>query len=417
MTYDDEVRLSFQNNGPYDSVEVFRDCTRIAVLAGDAAAHVDRDAGPGIRQYAVRGVRGGVASDLARSSLRVGVGAVLQQGITWPALYPQQLARDPVDGSFYVVGSYPGDERNIHHFDRNFEYVDTREALADPEWQVATHAVRRRPGEPGELWYVTWKQPVPLGGVSSQRFLLVTETLAGSLVGQVEMTSSVPTPTNGFIRYPTGLAWDPEKDTFLFLERNSRTFVEMATDGSKVREFTHPDPPFQNFVFALGVSIVPERGTFFYTTALRHDHQVTLVREMTFAGVPTGVEIPLDGVPHDVTGISVSGPDLIAVGTYRFPEILRIKAFPELPTPFIRGDSDGSGTVNLTDVIVTLEYLFRSGPRPACEDGADADDSSSLNLTDPVVTLQALFLGAKPLAAPYPAPGQDPTPDGLRCGA
>jgi len=52
--------------------------------------------------------------------------------------------------------------------------------------------------------------------------------------------------------------------------------------------------------------------------------------------------------------------------------------------PFVRGDSDSNGSREITDAIVTLRYLFLSGPAPACLDAADADDSGSLNLTDPV---------------------------------
>ena len=103
---------------------------------------------------------------------------------------------------------------------------------------------------------------------------------------------------------------------------------------------------------------------------------------MTLDWVPTRVEIPLECLPNEVTGISVHGSDLVAVGTKRFAELLKLKAFEELPPPFVRGDTDASGDLNLTDPIATLNYLF---------------------------------LGDPPPPAPYPGFDEDPTTDSLTC--
>lgn len=83
--------------------------------------------------------------------------------------------------------------------------------------------------------------------------------------------------------------------------------------------------------------------------------------------------------------------------------------------PFIRGDANGDGEVNFTDVMTSLDYLFRRGATPACMDAADANDDGGLNLTDPVVTILFLFAGGAPLPPPTGSPGADPTPDELGC--
>lgn len=87
--------------------------------------------------------------------------------------------------------------------------------------------------------------------------------------------------------------------------------------------------------------------------------------------------------------------------------------------PFVRGDCNASGTVNLTDVIGLLFFLFPplGGPPPtvACADACDANDSGTLNLTDPVVILNYLF--GMP-SIPLPPPQQcanDPSGDLLAC--
>jgi hypothetical protein len=87
--------------------------------------------------------------------------------------------------------------------------------------------------------------------------------------------------------------------------------------------------------------------------------------------------------------------------------------------PFIRGDTDASGTVDLTDGVATLNFLFLGGRAPLCADAADADDSGDLTVSDAVVTFNFLFLGGPPLPEPGPfACGGDPSPsDGLSCEA
>jgi len=81
---------------------------------------------------------------------------------------------------------------------------------------------------------------------------------------------------------------------------------------------------------------------------------------------------------------------------------------------FKRGDSDGSCTVNITDGVFILDYLFQGGPEPTCMDAADTDDTGSVEITDPVYLLNHLFLGG-----PAPPPpgidsvGSDDTADSL----
>jgi len=83
---------------------------------------------------------------------------------------------------------------------------------------------------------------------------------------------------------------------------------------------------------------------------------------------------------------------------------------------FKRGDADGNQSVELTDAVYLLSYLFLGGPRLSCEDAGDFDDSGSLELTDAVVSLAYLFLGGPPSPAPGPkACGPDPTGDPLTC--
>jgi hypothetical protein len=88
---------------------------------------------------------------------------------------------------------------------------------------------------------------------------------------------------------------------------------------------------------------------------------------------------------------------------------------PRLLRPFLRGDVEENGILNLTDGVVILLYLFAGREAPACLDAADVDDSGTINITDAVALLGFLFQGGPPPRPPYPEPGLDPTPDGLVC--
>jgi hypothetical protein len=91
----------------------------------------------------------------------------------------------------------------------------------------------------------------------------------------------------------------------------------------------------------------------------------------------------------------------------------RVNIVPD-GTPFVRGDSNGDATVNITDARHALNYLFLRGATPPCLDAADANDDGKLNITDPIAILILLFRGGSPLPPPA-TPGLDPTADGLDC--
>jgi hypothetical protein len=84
---------------------------------------------------------------------------------------------------------------------------------------------------------------------------------------------------------------------------------------------------------------------------------------------------------------------------------------------FRRGDADASGSMNITDGVFILNFLFVGGPTPSCLDAADADDSGVVNITDGIYVLGFLFLGGPPPPAPFPDCGVDPSADSVACEA
>ncbi|MGE3167138.1 MAG: dockerin type I repeat-containing protein, partial [Planctomycetota bacterium] len=96
----------------------------------------------------------------------------------------------------------------------------------------------------------------------------------------------------------------------------------------------------------------------------------------------------------------------------------RVIAFTEsFGTPFVRGDCNGSGGVDIADAVFLLAALFSGGATPSCDDACDTGDDGTVDIADAVSLLGALFGGAAPPPAPHPTCGLDPTADSLGCGA
>jgi len=142
------------------------------------------------------------------------------------------------------------------------------------------------------------------------------------------------------------------------------------------------------------------------------------------SGGPAFIEV--DGVPC-IAGLNSwgEGGNGIRVGQYGSRDYqTRVSRYlgwldtqVDFPTAagFVRGDSDADGSLELTDAVFTLAYLFQNGRAPACLKAADADDDGTVNLTDAVYALNFLFLGRGAPPPPFAACGLDPTTDEVTC--
>ena len=82
--------------------------------------------------------------------------------------------------------------------------------------------------------------------------------------------------------------------------------------------------------------------------------------------------------------------------------------------PFLRGDCNADGRVDIADGVSTLNVLFVGGEEPPCRDAADTNDSGVLDISDAVAIFNHLFADGD--APPMPGPsvcGPDPTRDEL----
>ena len=120
---------------------------------------------------------------------------------------------------------------------------------------------------------------------------------------------------------------------------------EFDTEGNALGRFPHPEPPYQNFVFNLGLAVNEQDRTLLFTTSAYGDHGITKVLEMNFEGNLTGFALPLPGLGNEIRDIELYGRELVAIGSGSFSELLRIKFTDTLPAPFLRGAAATSGEV------------------------------------------------------------------------
>ncbi|MEE2889450.1 MAG: hypothetical protein VX404_03315 [Planctomycetota bacterium] len=83
--------------------------------------------------------------------------------------------------------------------------------------------------------------------------------------------------------------------------------------------------------------------------------------------------------------------------------------------PFIRGDCNGSGFLNIADAIILLNYLFGLSSGVTCPDACDPNDDEQTNIADAIYLLAALFTGGASPLPPYPTCGDDPEGVQLLC--
>ena len=134
----------------------------------------------------------------------------------------------------------------------------------------------------------------------------------------------------------------------------------------------------------------------------------TQATDVDFSGLPESISAVVpEGLAAGPTEVTVGAPGGTRSNAVTI-EVLSSGA------PFVRGDVDHSGSINVTDAVKILRHLF-AGLEIPCEDAADADDTGEINLTDAVYALNYLFTKGPEIPAPFPDSGSDGTDDDLGC--
>ncbi len=123
------------------------------------------------------------------------------------------------------------------------------------------------------------------------------------------------------------------------------------------------------------------------------------------------VRIPLFGMSDSTDEGGTYGFEDVPAGTYevRFSragylsvDTLLKFAFPVTmdiildPASYVAGDADGSGEIDIDDVVFLIAYIFSSGPAPAPYVSGDADGSGCIDIDDVVYLIDHIFGGDVP---------------------
>ena len=118
-------------------------------------------------------------------------------------------------------------------------------------------------------------------------------------------------------------------------------------------------------------------------------------------------------MPPDALAANGLRADDTAVASDHLPRVADLAPAQDR-TPFLRGDANSDGSIDISDGISILGYLFLGESQPGCLDSSDSDDSGQVDLSDGILIFNFLFLGGD-------APGTvracrtDTTEDGLDC--
>jgi hypothetical protein len=103
------------------------------------------------------------------------------------------------------------------------------------------------------------------------------------------------------------------------------------------------------------------------------------------------------------TGLALSGSGLLAgtpshSGQIDFTAKVQDQASGTANKPYsfmiyMNGDADGSGTIDISDAVYLITYIFAGGPAPNPLGRGDADCSSSIDISDAVYLIAYIFSG------------------------
>ena len=221
---------------------------------------------------------------------------------------------------------------------------------------------------------------------------------------------------------PNCVAFGPEGDIYVANQFPSHVGL-FNPGGDAVDEFS--DATLSSL---MGVAVYD--GLVYVTGGASHNVGVFDLAGQHVETISSGVVLSPQGIAFDAEGnytISSFSNGKVATfsrdGTLLFEfesagvEVARSIAFEplEVSVPFIRGDFNRDSTVDISDGVAILKFLFLGAAASRCRDAADVDDNSEVEITDTIALLNHLFLGGGAPPEPFPTAGEDPTEDGLGC--
>ena len=125
-----------------------------------------------------------------------------------------------------------------------------------------------------------------------------------------------------------------------------------------------------------------------------------------------GLKIPNENAPPDPPESLPDVHNLVMLGDSPVRPTLDDGGGVDIRRGFVRGDANKDDGVDISDPVYLLDYIFRGGKVPPCQDAADANNDTRLDISDPIWLLNYLFKGGPQPSEPFPQAGVDPSDDG-----
>lgn len=402
----DDVTLVWTAGDAYDEIRIARNGQTIASgLPGTTTTYEDRDLAPGAYAYEVTGLIGGARSPAARCEVTIVpppeglVCAIIADAgtvrLAWtnPMLYETiAIARNG-----QAIAQLPG---------ATAEYIE--EAPEPGTWTYAVTGIALGSESAPATCTFTVLEPVrAVACVADGTTVMLSWTLGGAYVEirvlrDGALVATLPGTDTSF----TDREQPPGTHVYRLIAIGAGGSSSLASAPCTTEVVTPPE----QLLCSASVSGTSMLITLRWSLAGSYDSQAI---ERTG---PDG-----SGYIAQISGTETTYTDsVIKEGLYTYRVIASIgpNSAPSEPCEveitqprFLRGDANGDRTLNIADVIFTLNALFRAGKPPPCRDAADANDDGRIDTSDAVYTIDYLFRDGPPPPVPFPAIGFDPTPD------
>lgn len=398
-----EVFLAWSNPPGYNQVFIARDGVEIAVLSGNSTSYIDVP-GPGEFFYEVSGANGGAVSEADSCSVEVSPQPVtnlqcLYSGGSVVISWVEESGIDAVEirKEGNVIATLPPGVGFM---------IDANSTAGVYNYSVRTISGTLSSTE------VSCQVVVPPGSVS-----------------QLSCSSTAPEIAT--------MSWiSPVGATSVRIERDGNLIIELPASATSFIESPAPTG-MQVYFFVPTVA-----GVDGATTSCAVDVQEPLPSPVAgFTPSVSGGSAPLivdfvdnssgeintwlwnygDGFTsleqnptHTFTDPGSFEVTLTVAGPGGVDSISSTIVVTAASVPFVRGDANSDGVLDVSDPVQTLDYIFGSG-QVTCLSSMDFDDGGILDIADAISQLSFIFgIGVAP-SAPFPDCGVDPTPDSLGC--
>ena len=159
------------------------------------------------------------------------------------------------------------------------------------------------------------------------------------------------------------------------------------------------ETPKGSFTIRLLPDVAPKHVAHFVETAKAGGFDGTTFHRIIMGGIIQGGD-PLSKDPENASRYGTGGLDLLKA------------EFSDLP--FVRGDVNQDGRIDIGDPIRLLAYLFAGARILPCFDAADANDDERMDIADAIAILTYLFGEGGDLPPPVVC-GPDPSGEELDC--